>query len=334
MLVMPHHLLSWTSSYPDLGPSTLRDNRRLDRSIMELEEQRTRLLESNDDDSLSFADVEQNPGDNPSSSGRGTVRRGWLGWKWRDPSWRELVAVAILVSIVSGAVGYTLGFWARKNTGIVSRPDIVPLRVLVAGDSISEGFESMHTWRYRLWEWFVANDVPVAFVGPFRRVALQGEDLAMGVPLPAACSDDELDGPYAMDSGYALDVEQEFLRSGNSHFAIWGREVAQDLDIIGQQIRDYRPDYLLVELGFNDLAWASRQPDELLLLMEQFIDKARAASPGLRFAIADLPQRSKIGDLDVRTTQYNEKLREAIPRWSLPSSPVELVEFMEAYSCK
>jgi hypothetical protein len=68
--------------------------------------------------------------------------------------------------------------------------------------------------------------------------------------------------------------------------------------------------------------------------MEQFIDKARATSPELRFAIANVPQLSKIGDLNVRIGQYNERLREAIPRWSLPSSPVELVEFMEAYSCK
>ena len=137
-----------------------------------------------------------------------------------------------------------------------------------------------------------------------------------------------------MESGYALDVEPEFLRTGSAHFAIWGREIAQDLDIIGQQIRDYRPDYLLVELGFNDLAWAARKPEALLLLMGQFIEKARAADPALRFAIANVPQRAKIGDLDIRTSQYNEKLREAIPAWSLPNSPIELVEFMEAYSCE
>jgi uncharacterized Zn-binding protein involved in type VI secretion len=308
---------------------------------MELSEQSMRLLDSNDHDRLDFADVEQNPDQqnpdqqdldhNPSSSGKGigTERRGWPKRKWRD-----LVAVAVLVGVVCGALGYTVGFWARKSPGRAPRPDIVPLRILVAGDSISQGSESMHTWRYRLWEWFQANNVPVAFVGPFHQTRLQQQDLSTGVPLPAARSGDELDCPAAMDSGYALDVEPEFLRTGSAHFAIWGREIAQNLDIIGQQIHDYRPDYLLVELGFNDLVWAARKPDEALLLMEQFINKARATSPELRFAIADVPQRSKIGDLDVRTRQYNEKLREAIPKWSLPSSPVELVEFMEVYSCK
>lgn len=192
----------------------------------------------------------------------------------------------------------------------------------------------MHTWRYRLWEWFQANDVPVVFVGPFHQTRLQEPDLSTGVPLPAPRPGDELDGPTAMDTGYALDVEPEFVRTGSAHFAIWGREIAQDLDIISRQIHDYRPDYLLVELGFNDLAFAARKPDQALTFMQQLIEKARATSAELRFAVANVPQRGKIGDLDVRTRQYNEKLREKIPKWSLPTSPVELVEFREAYSCK
>ena len=301
---------------------------------MELGEQRIRLLDSNDHDRLDFADIEQNPDNNLSSNDKGTVRSGWLDRKWRDPNWRELIAVTVLVGVVCCALGYTLGFWAWKSPGGESRPGIVPIRVLVAGDSISQGIESMHTWRYRLWEWFQANNVPVAFVGPFHQTLLQRQDLSTGVPLPAARSGDELDGHTAMDSGYALNVEPEFLRTGSAHFAISGREISQNLDIISQQIQDYRPDYLLVELGFNDLAWAAREPNEALLFMQQFIAKARETSPELRFAVANVPQRSKIGDLDVRTGQYNEKLREAIPKWSLPSSPVELVEFMEAYSCK
>jgi hypothetical protein len=301
---------------------------------MELGEQTTRLLDANGHDRLDSPDVEQNPVHIPPSHGKGTVRRGWRNRKWRDPSWRDLVAVAVLVGVVCGALGYTLGFWVRQSPERASRPGIAPLRVMVAGDSISQGSESMHTWRYRLWEWFQASDVPVTLVGPFHQTRLQQQDLSTGVPLPAARSGDELDSPAAIDSGYALDVEPEFLRTGSAHFAIWGRGIAQNLDIISQQIHDYRPDYLLVELGLNDLAWAARTPDQALLLMEQFIDKARATSPELRFAIANVPQRSKIGDLDVRTGQYNEKLREAIPKWSLPSSPVELVEFMEVYSCK
>lgn len=164
-------------------------------------------------------------------------------------------------------MGYTTGLWQRESDEKAPQTDIVPLRVLVAGDSISQGSESMYTWRYRLWEWVQANNIPVIFVGPFHRTQLQRPDLSTGVPLPAARSGDEINGLAAIDSGYAIDVKSEFLHTGNAHFAIWGREIAQNLDIIFQQIHDYRPDYLLVELGFNDLAWAAREPDQVLLLM-------------------------------------------------------------------
>jgi hypothetical protein len=308
-----------------------------DHDIMELGEQGTRLL--NDHERLDFPDNEHDLDHHPFSNGIGKckLRIGWLIRNWRGSYWRDLVAVAVVVGTICGVLGYTLGFWVERSPGKALRPDsdIVPLRVLVCGDSISQGVESMYTWRYRLWEWFHAANVPVLFVGPFRQTRLQPPDLTVGVPLPAARDDsDEFEGPTAMDYGYAFDVEPEFLRTGSAHFSIWGREIAQNLDIITQQVREYRPDYLLVELGFNDLAWKSRAPDELVLLMEQFIEKARAASPELRIAVADVPQRSKVGDLDVRTGQYNEQLREAIPKWSRPGSPVELVEFSEAYSCK
>ncbi|EHL01048.1 hypothetical protein M7I_3010 [Glarea lozoyensis 74030] len=306
-----------------------------DHDTMELGEQGTRLLD--DHERLDFADNEQDLDHNAFSNGKfkETQRIGWLKRNRRDSYLRDLV-VAVVVGVLCGALGYTVGFWTERSPGRALRPDvnIVPLRVLVAGDSISQGLESMHTWRYRLWEWFQANNVPVTFVGPFRQTRLQPLDLSVGVPLPAPRNSDELNGPNAMDHGYAFDVEPEFLRTGSAHFSIWGREVAQNIDIISRQIQEYRPDYLLIELGFNDLAWGSRQPDEAVLLMEQFIGKAREMSPELRFAVANVPQRSKVGDLDIRTGQYNEKLREAIPKWSRPGSPVELVEFMEAYSSK
>jgi hypothetical protein len=203
---------------------------------MELSEQKMRLLDSNDHDRLDFADVEQNTDHNPLSNCKGTVRRGWLKQKWRDTNWRDLVAAAILIGVVYGALVYTLGSRARKSPR--RAPYIAALRVLVAGDSISQGSESMHTWRYRLWEWFQANNVTVAFVGPFHRTRLQQPDLATEVPL-LAHSSDEFDGPTAMNGGYALDIEPEFLYTGSAHFAIWGGEIAQNLNIISQQIRDY-----------------------------------------------------------------------------------------------
>lgn len=314
---------------------------------MELSEQTTRLLDSDSDgadrlnssDTLDSPDLEQNPvyKSDPLFNDRKPVQRRWL-LRWPDPNWPCIIIAAILFGVVCGALGSTLNFWARQgpgpDSGRASPPDVAPLRVMIVGDSISHGLESMHTWRYRLWEWFQANDVPVVFVGPFHRTYFQPEDLATGVPWPPAPFGDKFESPTAIEGGYALDVEPEFLQSGSAHCCRWGRALAQDVDIIGQLTREYRPDYLLVELGYNDLAWGGWSAVDTLNLMKLFVERAQETNPELHVAVANIPQRGKTGDLDVRTTQYNNQLREAIPKWSRPGSPVELVEFMEAYSCK
>ena len=59
-----------------LRASTLRDSRCFERPKMELDEQSTRLLDSNDHDKFDFTDIEQNLHNNPSSKGISTARRG------------------------------------------------------------------------------------------------------------------------------------------------------------------------------------------------------------------------------------------------------------------
>jgi hypothetical protein len=41
------------------------------------------------------------------------------------------------------------------------------LKVIIVGDSISQGREGDFTWRYRIWEWFQSQGVEVDFVGPY-----------------------------------------------------------------------------------------------------------------------------------------------------------------------
>ncbi|KAH8892224.1 SGNH hydrolase [Thozetella sp. PMI_491] len=231
-------------------------------------------------------------------------------------------------------MGYVFGTRSAR-----SRAPSPPIRVMIAGDSISGGWEGTHTWRYRLWQWFQTNNVDVVFVGPYNGTKSPPADDEASVTLSLGPvirrSDDDLQHPSGVYGGYALDVEPEFLHSGSAHFAVWSRQVAQDVDLISQHIRDYSPDYLLVELGFNDLIWGGLDPEQALQVMKKFVDNARAASPELRFALANVPQWTGIEGTDFfnRTNQYNDKLREVIPTWSSLSSPVQLVEFKESYSC-
>jgi lysophospholipase L1-like esterase len=48
-------------------------------------------------------------------------------------------------------------------------------------------------------------------------------------------------------------VAESFRDSG--HAAFWGRQAAQSKNTIKGWVSEYKPDYLLIMLGFNDLGW-------------------------------------------------------------------------------
>jgi hypothetical protein len=106
--------------------------------------------------------------------------------------------------------------------------------------------------------------------------------------------------------------------------------------LIGQQVGNYRPDLLLVGLGFNDMGWFVSGPQGTLDSVKTLVDQARAARPDIKFALANVPQRTRIGgreDLPVNTDTYNQMLADAIPSWSTANSPVALVDWRGNYSC-
>ncbi|MCX4808562.1 hypothetical protein OG594_44465 [Streptomyces sp. NBC_01214] len=110
---------------------------------------------------------------------------------------------------------------------------------------------------------------------------------------------------------------------------MWGRQAAQDKTLIREQVKNHRPDLLLVGLGFNDMGWFVSDANGTLASMKSLVDEARAADPELKFALANVPQLTRIGgrdDLIANTDTYNQLLSDAIPRWSTDRSPVELVD--------
>ncbi|MFJ2024544.1 phosphatidylinositol-specific phospholipase C domain-containing protein [Streptomyces sp. NPDC087897] len=205
------------------------------------------------------------------------------------------------------------------------------LKVMVVGDSMSQGHEGDHTWRYRLWQWFRDQRVPVDFVGPYTGTKPQETPSApqpprlQGEPEPAP-------GPPRTSGAYAAGAED----FDSDHFAVWGRQAAQDKGLIKDQVTKYRPDLLLVGLGFNDMGWFVSDASGTLSSMEELVEEARAARSDLKFALANVPQRERIGgrdDLITKTTAYNALLADAVPKWHTASSPVELVDWAGAYDC-
>ncbi|KAK4663874.1 uncharacterized protein QC763_502030 [Podospora pseudopauciseta] len=200
--------------------------------------------------------------------------------------------------------------------GVPTRP---ATRIMIVGDSISHGREGDWTWRYRIWEWFRQNNTPVVFVGPHKGT------------IPPPPEDDR-----TRDGGYAPDVDRDFLQDCY-HYSWWGKAACVVKDGIGEQVATHKPDLCLVELGFNDIGWGISDPGGTLKSMEALITEARTHNQALKFAIANVPQRTIVpglGDLPVRVETYNELLAQAIPSWNQPSSPVVLVHLCENYLCR
>ncbi|WKD30886.1 NPP1 family protein [Streptomyces xanthophaeus] len=207
-----------------------------------------------------------------------------------------------------------------------------PLKVMVVGDSMTQGHEGDWTWRYRLWQWFRDQRVAVDFVGPYTGT-MPPDPASAPQPPPLQGKQQPVTGPPRTSGGYAKGAE-EF---DSDHFAVWGRQAAQDKTLIREQVKKFKPDLLLVGLGFNDMGWFVSDANGTLASMKALVDEARAADPDLKFALANVPQRTRIGgrdDLIANTDTYNLLLSDAISQWKTDLSPVELVDWRGEYSCE
>lgn len=210
------------------------------------------------------------------------------------------------------------------------------INVMIVGDSISHGREGDYTWRYRIWQWFQDQNIGVNFVGPYTGTVPQAAPEPPAPPILYGSGSTTPGAPPLTTGGYAPDVESAFL-SNNAHFALWGQQLAEDMNLIEGMVSQYSPDYLLVELGFNDIGWFVSDAEGTLSNMQTFIENARAANPNLKFAIANVPQRTFISgrnDLITSTDQYNSMLATSLPNWSTSESPIYLVDFRDNYSCE
>jgi lysophospholipase L1-like esterase len=113
--------------------------------------------------------------------------------------------------------------------------------------------------------------------------------------------------------------------------------LVKDAGLIAGMVSSYQPDYLLVELGFNDIGWFVSDAQGTLNSLINFITAARSAKADLKFVVANIPQRLFIGgrdDLITKTDEYNAGLGAVIAGLFTSTSPIYVAQFRENYSCK
>lgn len=207
------------------------------------------------------------------------------------------------------------------------------LRVMVVGDSISQGQEGDWTWRYRIWQWFQDNDIDMRFVGPYTGTV---EPEKPSKPRPPNWYDEDTP-PYEpkVSGGYAKGADSAFVSNSN-HFALWGRATAVTKFIIKEVVEKHPADLMLVMLGFNDMGWFYSDSEGTIDSIATLIDNTRLANPKIKFAIANVPHRTFIGgrnDLVYNTRYYNAILSRVLPELSSNESPVHLVDVEKYYKC-
>lgn len=189
-------------------------------------------------------------------------------------------AIARLVVLVLATV--TLPAVALTTTAPPAAA-VPSYRILIAGDSITQGSSGDYTWRYRLWN-KLATTAPgnVAFVGTRTDVF------------------DVVNNTYG-STHYAANF------AAKAHVAKWGDSFTQELGQIGGQVAATNANVLVVALGSNDLAYLT-SPQETINNLSTYINQARAAAPGIDIVVTEVVNRwnfwTNTSEITTETNQY------------------------------
>jgi lysophospholipase L1-like esterase len=165
-----------------------------------------------------------------------------------------------------------------------------PVRILVLGDSITQGSSGDWTWRYRLWQHLAAAGVPVDFVGHRDTV-----------------------GPYAQGS------DQDYVDTGfdRDHAAYAGKMWTTTEGTGDEFVARHAPDVVMVMLGVNDLVFGGSSPEEIRDHARAFIRQVQVADPTVDVVLGLL---TPFAWADVRPT--NDLLLRLPLELSTPTSQV------------
>ncbi|MFD9211261.1 GDSL-type esterase/lipase family protein [Streptomyces sioyaensis] len=183
---------------------------------------------------------------------------------------------------------------------------------MFVGDSMTIGSTGDFTWRYRMWQHLNATSGdPYRIVGPRRAL----HDPATG---------------DASSSAYA---DPGFPEEARCHLAGWGEGWLHMAPLIGDAVRRYEADTLLVSLGLIDLGFYTNA-EQTAENVRRFVAGARQAAPHVRAVLMPvIPNVRAATDaaFGAQCARFNELLAKAVAELSLPGSPLLLASEPEGW---
>jgi len=175
---------------------------------------------------------------------------------------------------------------------------------MIVGDSISQGSSGDYTWQYRLYEHLRADGVSPQMVGPYNYLfnnvtSVQG------------------------DCSYA-DPKFE-----NANDAMWGMTLFSAEDAIGATVTTYRPNYLLVLLGLDDIFWYGISQPDMAANLAGFIAAARAAQPHIRIVLGLIPpdvNQQNNPAFAANVADFNQTISSTASQLSTAASPIAVAQ--------
>ncbi|MBM9439435.1 GDSL-type esterase/lipase family protein [Actinacidiphila bryophytorum] len=185
------------------------------------------------------------------------------------------------------------------------------MRYLFVGDSMTVGAAGDYTWRYRMWQHLCGLGEPFSVVGP-------------------------RDGLYdrAADAAVSADyADPAFPPRARRHLAGWGEGWLHLAPVIGDVVREHRPDVLLISLGLIDLGFYT-DAGQTAANVEHFITAARGAAPRVRMVLLPVIPNTR-ADLDPgfadQCAELNTLLAKAVADLDTPASPLLLASRPQDY---
>ena len=236
------------------------------------------------------------------------------GPRWLGTAQHRLLraaALAVVAVAVAGCQAASVGAAARHTAAptaagpvpsspVPRQPSGPVPRIMIVGDSITEGSSGDYTWQYRLYEHLRADGVSPRMVGPYH---------------------------WLFNNVTKVEGDRSYAdpRFEHANDATWGMTLLREKDAIGAKVATYRPDYLLVLLGLDDIFWYGISQPDMATNLDSFIAAARAARPHIRIVFGLIPP-----DIHQQTdpafaasiVSYNHTISSTASQLSAAGSPI------------